>query len=273
MEADCNTGGVTSPATPTALASALVQREWAARIAAEYTSATITQQLVLWMMIVGAPPDLLEDGLAIVRDELRHTQLATTVLAAAGGDGVPALEQTQLGLARSDAGLHTDIAMAVLRFFCLGETVAVPLFSHLRAACTQGCARDALDQILQDEVRHRDFGWDAFDWLSTCTPAAQWLAFVASVLPGLFVDLGQGYSLGNPAIATDAGDLAPSDRAWGLASPREYHAIFERTFDRDWAPRFAARGIDATAAWQHAQAVLRTQAGATGNAATTRSAE
>ena len=34
-------------------------------------------------------------------------------------------------------------------------------------ACTEPIARAALDRILVDEVRHRDFGWDTLDWLAT----------------------------------------------------------------------------------------------------------
>ena len=57
--------------------------------------------------------------------------------------------------------------LATKWLFCLGETVAVPLFSHLRERCTESLPRAALDRILRDEVRHRDFGWDLLDWLCT----------------------------------------------------------------------------------------------------------
>ena len=51
-----------------------VREEWRARIAAEYTSAAITQQLTLWLIQAGAPPDLIDAGLAIVADELVHSR-------------------------------------------------------------------------------------------------------------------------------------------------------------------------------------------------------
>ena len=49
------------------VASERVRDEWRARIAAEYTSAAVTQHLVLWLIQLGAPPDLIEQGLAIER--------------------------------------------------------------------------------------------------------------------------------------------------------------------------------------------------------------
>ena len=144
-----------------------VREEWRARIAAEYTSAAITQQLVLWLIQAGAPPDLIDAGLAIVADELVHSRMSHEVYAAAGGTAPPAIDRTQLGLPRSPDPLERDILRTAVRVFCLGETVAVPLFSHLRAGCTEPLAKDALDRILRDEDRHRDFGWDLLDWLGS----------------------------------------------------------------------------------------------------------
>jgi hypothetical protein len=37
--------------------------------------------------------------------------------------------------------------------------------------------------------------------------------------------------------------MSAEERAWGLAPPREYAEILARTVERDWIPRFAARGI------------------------------
>src|SRR3954469_16922701 len=87
---------------------ARVRHEWRARIAAEYTSAAITQHLVLWLIQAGAPPDLIDAGLAIVADELAHSRLSHEVYTAAGGTQPPALDRDQLGLARGQA-LELDL--------------------------------------------------------------------------------------------------------------------------------------------------------------------
>ena len=140
--------------------SARVRQEWQHRIAAEYGSAAITQHFVLWLIQVGASPDLIDDGLAIVADELAHAQLSAEVYAAAGGAAPPAIDRRNLELPRrADRPLEDDLLTAALQVFCLNETVAVPLFAHLREATTVDVARAALDLILLDEVRHRDFGW------------------------------------------------------------------------------------------------------------------
>ncbi len=218
-----------------------VQQEWRARIAAEYTSAAITQHLVLWLIQAGAPPDLIDAGLAIVADELVHSRMSHEVYTAAGGSEPPAIDQAQLGLARTSPELVLDIQRVAVRVFCLGETVAVPLFSHLRAPCTEPTAKAALDRILRDEVRHRDFGWDLLDWL--CAIDERTPARVATDLPEMMSELEITYGVGNTAVAHDDGVMSDAERMWGLAPPREYAEILARTIERDYRPRFAARDI------------------------------
>jgi hypothetical protein len=213
-----------------------VRAEWRARIAAEYGSAAITQHLVLWMIQVGAPPDLLDAGLAIVGDELAHARLSHEAYIAAGGSAPPALDAASLGLQRATDDLLDDILRVAVRVFCLGETVAVPLFAHLRAPCSEPVARAALDRIIRDEVRHRDFGWDLLDWLLSLRPerAPQ----VEAWLPAMLGELHASYGSGDPdATAGEA------EHAWGVAAPRDYAVILARTIERDFTPRFAARGI------------------------------
>ncbi len=229
------------------IATDRVREEWRARIAAEYTSAAITQNLVLWLLQAGAPPDLIEAGLAIVTDELVHSQMSHAVYVAAGGTLPPAIVRDQLGLARRHPGaLEHDILGAAVRVFCLGETVAVPLFRHLREHCTQGVAREALDRNQRDEVRHRDFGWDLLDWLLTSPIAQDVPARVEAELPAMLAELHESYGTANPAVATDSGEMTDDERTWGLAPPREYAAILATTIEKDYRPRFAARGITLT---------------------------
>ncbi|HEY4181929.1 MAG TPA: ferritin-like domain-containing protein [Kofleriaceae bacterium] len=220
-----------------------VREEWRARIAAEYTSAAITQNLVLWLIQAGAPPDLIDQGLVIVNDELVHSRMSHEVYVAAGGTQPPALDREQLGLARANDVLEVDILRIALRVFCLGETVAVPLFSHLRAECTEPVAKAALDRILRDEVRHRDFGWDLLDWLLSTPLGDDVPRLVAAALPGMLDELGRTYGTENTVVSTDDGSMTTAERSWGLAPPREYAEILARTLERDYRPRFAARDI------------------------------
>ncbi len=234
--------------------------EWQARTAAEYTSASITQELILWLMVIGAPPDLIDDGVVIVQDELVHSRLSAEVYRAAGGTTPPAIDRAALGLTRQYDVIELDVLAAAVRVFCLGETVAVPLFSHLREHCTEPVARVALERILRDEVRHREFGWDVLDYLTTTSIASLIAPWLRNELPALFVDLMRSYGILNKTIEADNGQITDSERAWGLAAPRDYATILDRTFERDYLPRFAARDIAALPAWQAAVALATTHA-------------
>ncbi len=237
-------------------ASDAVRGEWRNRIAAEYGSAAITQHLTLWLIQVGASPELIDDGLRIVKDELEHARLSHEVYAAAGGAAPPALDRANLELYRRlDRPLEVDLLRAAIQIFALGETVAVPLFKHLREGTTVAVARAALDRVLRDEVHHRDFGWTLLDWFLTTPLAADVPALVVADLPAMFGGLERNYGQADfgagkgvtAAVAPPPFDAA--DRAWGLAPAHEYAAILARTFDRDYLPRFRARGIDPTEAW------------------------
>ncbi|MEO7331341.1 MAG: ferritin-like domain-containing protein, partial [Minicystis sp.] len=59
-----------APKSPLPPASEAVRGEWLRRVQAEYRSAAVTQQLTLWLIQMGASPDLISAGLRIVRDEL-----------------------------------------------------------------------------------------------------------------------------------------------------------------------------------------------------------
>jgi hypothetical protein len=232
---------VSEVATPPA--SDRVRAEWRNRIAAEYGSAAITQHFVLWLIQIGASPDLIDDGLVIVRDELAHSGLSAEVYTDAGGSEPPAIDRAGLALPRrADVPLELDVLRAAVQIFCLNETVAVPLFSHLRSSTTVPSARAALDRVLRDEVRHRDFGWACLDWFLTTPMADEVPALVVSELPVLFGYLEQNYGVVGVSSPADAA-ITDDDRAWGLAPPSEYAEILRETHDRDYRPRFAARGI------------------------------
>ena len=108
----------------------------------------------------------------------------------------------------------------------------------------QRAARTALDRVLTDEVRHRDFGWLLLEWLSQHSEWDKLAASIQQELPAWLEQLMRGYG--------DAVD-APFDeacRAWGMMPNAEYRAALLETIERDYIPRFAEYGIDARAAFR-----------------------
>ncbi|NNE17339.1 MAG: ferritin-like domain-containing protein [Myxococcales bacterium] len=227
-------------------ASDRVKREWQLRVKAEYRSAAFAHNLVLWIIQLGLSPDLIRDGLRVVEDELAHAEMSHNVYVAAGGREAPALDRSALGVPRNPrVPLELDLVVWGTRL-CLGETVAVRLFAHLRQGCTVAIAHDALERILRDEVRHRQFGWDLLGLLLEIPTGHQVRKAITAWLPSAFSELERSYGAGAHPVASQ---FQEEDRAWGLAAPEEYARVFEEAFEKDFRPRFAGLGIDPRSAW------------------------
>jgi hypothetical protein len=206
-------------------ASARGRDEWRARIAAEYGSAAITQHLVLWMIQIGASPDVIDAGLRVVADELVHSRMSHQVYADAGGDEPPVIDRGTLELARPPRVRPSTTCPRVAG--CPAwETVA--LFSHLRAGCT-GRARRA-DRILATRSATATSA-GCLDWLHH--PAPRFLS------PRRAARRSPAQLEGTPA------DEPSTSRPTALG-PRPARLRRSSADVRRDTARFAARGIDAT---------------------------
>lgn len=218
-----------------------VREEWRRRVIAEYGSAGVTHSLLGWLMRLGASPTLLHEATRIVDDELVHAEMAFAVLREAGGGSVvlggPIGVEAEVALSP-----YANVCVVGVQVFCLGETVAVRLFKRLREGATVDVARQALDRVLADEVRHRDFGWLLLEWLAQQAQWPELKGLIEQRLPGWFRQLEQNYGLLHDAPFDEAW------RAWGLMPGVDYRAALAETITRDYVPRFAEYDIDAQAA-------------------------
>ncbi len=217
----------------------LVAAEWGRRTEAEYRSAAIAQHVTLWLIQVGAPPDLIRAGLQVVEDELAHSELSAGLVEAAGGGGDPPFIDGSALTFPSPDGPVLALGLALMRFFCIGETVAVPMFRMLRARATEPRCRQVLDIVLRDEARHRQFGWDGLDWL-LAAHEAQISAVVGAALPAMLDEVQDAYG---GACEQPLRPLSPAVEAWGLAPPAAYAETARRSLADDVAPRLRARGL------------------------------
>jgi hypothetical protein len=213
-------------------------QEWRNRVAAEYRSAARTSDLLHQLITAGLPRPILATAGRIVQDELDHADGCHAVVEALGGGDAPAtLELSALIIAPSGDGLLADILDTVLHDFCLGETLAVPLFRAMWHEATHPAAREALTRILRDEATHRAFGWTALDALIELDPSGT-RARAQALLPAWICAFRDAYADGR-----EAPTLRAEERAAGLIDLDDYARIFETALNSDIRRRFAARGI------------------------------
>ncbi len=215
-----------------------IAEEWLRRVEAEYRSAAAAQHYTLWLIQAGASPDLIVDGMHIAEDEIGHASMSHQVFLAADGKGSPTMDQDSLGLMRQRDSLEEDLLIEGVRFFCLGETVAVPLFQRMREQCTVEIASQALEKILVDEVRHRDFGWTLLDWLLSGPNGDSLRETLERELPSMIAALAGSYG-----SAPEASKISQEEREWGLLAGSDYAEILERCYQRDYRPRFAVCNV------------------------------
>lgn len=214
-----------------------VVAEWTRRVAAEYRSAAIAASLVHRAIAAGFPEPLLHTGLRIVRDELDHASLSHGCLGVLAGEEAPvALEVGPLVSPKVES-LLASLVDTVVQDFCLGETLAVPLFRAMHRGTRHPAVLPVLVRILADEAVHRQFGWDALDELLARDPTGV-RAYVGERLGGWLDAVRDAYAPPGPSAPLD-----PDERACGLLERAEYREVFWQTVHADLAPRFRKRDL------------------------------
>jgi hypothetical protein len=174
----------------------------------------------------------------VVRDELDHAELCHDTLVAIGGTDHPIdADFDQMTNFGSPVHPLAELVEHVVRSFCFGETLAVPLFRAMRTGTTHPVARHALDRILADEAVHRSFGWKALDALLEID-AAGVRTLAASLMPQTIDNFFEAYG-----AVPDATPLTEAEAAVGLLPPIDYRALFARTWTHDIQPRFQRREV------------------------------
>lgn len=215
-----------------------VRTEWRNRVAAEYRSAALTAQVLHWGIVAALPPDLLEVALRIVRDELAHAELSHGCLVALGGGDEPVPLDVQALVEPVTDGILGGLVDSVACNFCLGESLAVPLFERMRRNATHPAVRPVVTRVLKDEAVHRQFGWDALDALLAREPGGV-RARVAARLPGWLAAFRDAYAPEGELPALTAEELG-----CGLIDLPAYRELFWTTVRGDIGRQFTRRGIE-----------------------------
>ena len=112
-----------------------------------------------------APLDLIAVASRFPLDEMVHVELCARMAMELGGGTEIVHEPDQLVLDgdRSVSPL-TRAAELVVRFFCVGEALSIPLLRGTWHAAKHPLPRAILGRIVRDEAAHGTFGFSFLDW-------------------------------------------------------------------------------------------------------------
>jgi hypothetical protein len=142
------------------------RRSWTLAAFQEHRTGAACAATLEALIAARAPVDLVAVATRFPLDELTHVEMCARVAAELGG-GTALLHDAGNLVGRPDSSLSPMLRAAelVVRVFCVGETVSIPLLRGTARAATHPLVRGVLERIVKDEAAHGRFGWLFLDWI------------------------------------------------------------------------------------------------------------
>lgn len=139
---------------------------WTSAAFQEHRTAAACAATLSALIAIRTPVDLLALASRFPLDELAHVEMCARLAGELGG-GAPVFHQgdAMVALAREDFTPKLQAAELVVRFFCIGEAISIPLLRAGWHAATHPLVKGVLGRIVKDEAAHGQFGWMFLDWL------------------------------------------------------------------------------------------------------------
>lgn len=227
-----------------------VRHFWLSQTAAEYASAAVSSEFSLWLCQNGASPELICQCLDIAKDEIAHATLAYGAAVAAGHTGPLIGNHSLLGSPTPFIEPRKNLLDVMLRFFCLGETLAVPLFAAMKKRAREQAARAAYARIIVDEPRHSEFGWVALAWMHANWPEVGY--WINDCFSNSLRQLAREYY----CLDEYTPELTQTELGWGMLPRLDYAVIFEKTILNQCARRLEPYGVDVETLWTNTRKSL-----------------
>jgi hypothetical protein len=141
------------------------RRAWTSAAYQEHRTAVGVTAALRALLEANAPLDLIGLASRFPLDETVHVELCARMAMEAGG-GTEILYQPDRVVMDADPSLSLLMRAAdlVVRFFCVGEALSIPLIRGTCRASRHPLPRAILSRILKDEAAHGTFGFLFLDW-------------------------------------------------------------------------------------------------------------
>ena len=217
------------------------QKAWTLSAFQEHRTAAACGETLAAMIAAQAPLDLIAAATRFPLDELVHVELCGRLATELGGCAPLVHDAAHLlPPATSDLPPLLHATELVVRYFCVGEAISVPLLRGTWQSATHPLVRAILRRIVVDEATHGQFGWWFLDWAlpQLDDRAHQHLSRVASAtieeLERSWLDVARAGSTDDDVAAT-----------LGWLQPQAYLALAREALRRFVLEPLRARGIAA----------------------------
>ena len=138
---------------------------WTQAAYQEYRTAVGVTAALRALLEAQAPLDLIALGARFPMDEIAHVEMcARMAMEAGGGTEIQFAPDQMVMNATSDASPLLRAAELVVRFFCVGEALSIPLLRGTWKAARHPLPKAVLGRIVKDEAAHGTFGFLFLDW-------------------------------------------------------------------------------------------------------------
>jgi len=149
----------------TAERSIAARKAWTGSAYQEHRTGAACALTLQALIEARAPLDLIAVGSRFPLDEMVHVELCARMAMEFGG-GTEIIHDPKAMVLGSDASLSPLLQAAdlVVRFFCVGEAISIPLLRATWHVAKHPLPKAVLGRIVKDEAAHGVFGYTFLDW-------------------------------------------------------------------------------------------------------------
>jgi hypothetical protein len=141
------------------------RRSWTSAAFQEHRTGAACAETLRCLIETRAPLDLVALACRFPLDEMVHVELCARMAMELGG-GTEIIHDPDRMIVHADPALDPLMRAAdlVVRFFCVGEALSIPMLRGTWQAATHPLPKAVLGRIVRDEAAHGSFGWAFLDW-------------------------------------------------------------------------------------------------------------
>ncbi|MGA9519882.1 MAG: hypothetical protein WBV82_00375 [Myxococcaceae bacterium] len=140
------------------------RKAWTEAAVQEHRTALACSASLQALIAARAPLDLIGMACRFPLDEMVHVELCARLAGELGGGSAILHDPLAIVPPPTAGRAIAQASELVVRYFCVGEALSIPLLRGTWHAATHPLVKGVLGRIVKDEAAHGQFGWVFLDW-------------------------------------------------------------------------------------------------------------